>query len=303
MDFGKLDLNDDIKKKLSAEIDGGRLSHAILLTGKNNGTRKKLTRRIAAAMLCTSDKARPCGKCPACVKTKSNLHPDIIETEGTEKQKSIKIDAIRDMRRKAYIIPNEADLKIFIILEASGMGEEAQNALLKLIEEPPDFTRFILACASKDQLLPTILSRLSHYYIGEGDAGGTSSKTREKINYTASQIVESLTSDSEFDLIISTAPLERDRALFKKCADELILIFRDALRLAGSAPQQYRSSIQYLSENINLPNKIAERYTQKEILLLIERLKILSDDAGKNANENLLLARLAASLKIPVNTD
>ena len=288
MNFGKILLSDDIKKKLSADIGGGSLSHAILITGKDEALRKKLTLRIASALLCSGEKERPCEKCPACIKTKALTHPDLIITEGSDKQKSIKIDRVRELRQMAYILPNEAEFKIFLILEASGMGEEAQNALLKIMEEPPPFTRFILACASRDSLLPTVRSRVSEYFTGEADAERSTAKTEEKIASVIQNIAECLTSSSEFDLIISIGALEKDKSLFKKTVDELILVFRDALLGEGARA---------LSANSSASKKIAEIYSQKELLPAINKLKNLREDADKNANENLLLTRLCCLLQ------
>ncbi|MDR1628675.1 MAG: hypothetical protein LBS36_00450 [Oscillospiraceae bacterium] len=289
MDFGKLEINENAKGKLSAALAGGQFSHAVLLTGKSDDIRKKTARRIAAALLCTAQTGqKPCGVCPACVKSKANTHPDIIEIEGSDKSKSIKIDTVRELRGQAFIIPNEGDCKVFLILEASGMGEEAQNALLKLIEEPPRFTRFVLACASKELLLPTIQSRVTTYFLGEGGRDKTTAKTAEKLSATATEIIAAMAGGSEYDLIVSTAPLEKDRALFKKCVGELMGILRDALRHEdGGEP---------LSENPAAASLAANALSKKELLGHYESLRLLAEDAEKNANENLLLARLAAAL-------
>lgn len=290
MDFGKIEINESAKEKLSAAITGGQFSHAVLLTGATEDIRKKTALRIAAALLCDAEQEqkRPCGKCPVCLKTKANAHPDIIEIEGSDKAKSIKIDTVRELRRQAFVVPNEADYKIFLILEASGMGEEAQNALLKLIEEPPRFTRFILACASKEQLLPTIQSRVTAYFLGDTGQGKTTAKAAEKLYVIATEIVAAMAGGSEYDLIISTAPLEKDRALFKKCVAALMGILSDTLR------QEYGA--QPLSENAVAISQAARAFAPEELLRRYNALQALAEDAEKNANENLLLARLAAAL-------
>ena len=288
LDFGKIDANPKALDKISADIESGRFSHAVLLTGKNNDVREKTALAAASALLCEGDKKIPCKKCPSCVKIKAGSHPDVLIVEGTDKKKSIKIDAVRDIRQKAYVVPNESKYKIFIILEASGMGEEAQNALLKVIEEPPSYTRFILCCSSTDSLLPTVQSRVAHYYLGALYADKITSKTQEKIAQTVDGIAKAAISESLFRLILSTAPMEKDRNLFKKCAGELLLVFRDALM----------PEAENLSSLPAAAKALAKKFSKKQLIEFGEKIKILEEDADRNANENLLLTRLALALKI-----
>ena len=183
MNFGKLQLNEEVMKRLSSAVDSGTLSHAILLTGGTEKERKELAFLISQALLCDAEN-KPCLKCESCKKIKSGNHPDIIVTEGEAgKQKSIKIDTIRSIRSRAYVVPNEAPFQIFLILEASGMGEEAQNALLKILEEPPATARFILASRSRDDFRQTILSRVTPFAISEdsGQAAGEKENNAETV--------------------------------------------------------------------------------------------------------------------------
>jgi DNA polymerase III gamma/tau subunit len=116
MNFGKLALNEEIEKKLSAAVDSGTLSHAVLLTGGTEKERKELSILLAQAVFC-SNEPKPCLKCDICKKVKAGNHPDIFIVSGEAgKQRSIKIDTIRDIRARAHIMPNEAPFQIFIIL-------------------------------------------------------------------------------------------------------------------------------------------------------------------------------------------
>ncbi len=284
MDFGKIEILEDVKLKLSKDLSSGSLSHALLLTGANGGTREKTAHQIAAALLCTGEKLKPCKKCPSCIKIFAGTHPDISTTEGSDKKKSIKIDAVRAIREKAYILPNEAQYKFYIILEADGMGEEAQNALLKIIEEPPAFTRFILCAASKDAFLPTILSRVTHYNLAPLTPERANAKADAKLSEVTDKILENLTKGGKFDLILSTAQLDKDRSLFKKCVEALVSYFRDALCDIYSTPA--------INENTVAIKKLRSNFTKEQLLYKIDALNLLREDCDKNANENLLLTRL-----------
>ena len=115
-----------------------------------------LARIIAKALVCeNSDK--PCGKCNSCLKAERNIHPDITFL-GCDSS-SIKVDSIRDLKRDALLRPNDADRKVYIINNAGSMTHDAQDALLKILEEPPAYGVFILLSDNPEKLLPTVRSR------------------------------------------------------------------------------------------------------------------------------------------------
>lgn len=120
-------------------------------------------RELAAAILCEDPGYVPCGKCEHCRKVKGNIHPDVIhierENENGKQKKNIRVDQIRAMISEAFILPNEAKKKVFIIEDADTMNISAQNAALKVLEEPPEFSSFILLAGNPELLLPTVRSR------------------------------------------------------------------------------------------------------------------------------------------------
>jgi len=136
MNFGDINISTNVKQALSDAVDFGRLSHAIILEGESPQVRLSLARLIAKAAVCTGEGERPCGKCPGCFKSDSGSHPDITEIVGGEAARSLHIDRIREIRRDAYVLPNEASHKVFILTNAQSLTAEAQNSLLKIIEEP-----------------------------------------------------------------------------------------------------------------------------------------------------------------------
>ena len=286
MNFGKLQLNEEVKKKLSSAVDSGTLSHAILLTGGTEKERKELSLLLSQALLCENSPA-PCLKCNICKKVKSGIHPDVIITEGEAgKQRSIKIDTIRDIRSRAYIMPNEAPFQIFIILEASGMGEEAQNALLKILEEPPATARFILASRSRDDFRQTILSRVTPFAISEDSGQAAGEKENSKAVKAAEDIFSALITKNEAKIMLSTGALEKDKKNYKLALERMILMFRNSII------SKYRTD----SEVSITEKKFADAFSEKEIINMQNVLKTLLSDADKNANDNLLVTRLAIEL-------
>ncbi len=168
--FESLAANRTLKDTLAVMINGQRLSHAILLQGEPGTGKRTLARLIAQAVLCQGKEPRPCGVCTSCYKAEKGIHPDIIEL-GAEavKPMSFHIDAIRELRQGAFIAPNESEIKIYILHNAQNMTIQAQNALLKVLEEPPEYVMFILLCQNRSSLLETILSRCVSFTLEPPD--------------------------------------------------------------------------------------------------------------------------------------
>ena len=135
-------------------FDSGRLSHAYIADAAQ-------TAEAAAAVVCSADPpaARPCRSCKHCDKAKRGIHPDIINITRPQDKKDIIVDQIRALKKDAFILPNEANRKIYVIIEADLMNINAQNAFLQILEEPPPHTVFILQTVNPAALLPTIRSR------------------------------------------------------------------------------------------------------------------------------------------------
>ena len=142
---------------------GKELSHAYLITGQAEEA-YAAARELAAAMLCTAPEGRPCGLCRNCRKSLRGIHPDIITVERLTDDKGkprreIYVDQVREIAQGALILPNEAEKKVYIVRDAGTMNPNAQNAFLKLLEEPPPFVSFILVADNAPQLLETVRSR------------------------------------------------------------------------------------------------------------------------------------------------
>ncbi len=149
-------------------------SHAYIITGSPENTLRTAT-ELAAAMLCTGGGDTPCGTCRSCRKVFAHIHPDVLvlqrQKDDKGKQKpEIYVDQVREIAASAPVLPNEAERKIYIIQDAGAMNPAAQNALLKLLEEPPPFDAFLLTAENADQLLETVRSRCVTLRAGGEDA-------------------------------------------------------------------------------------------------------------------------------------
>ncbi len=157
MGFEALLGNQRLKENISHSIARGRISHFYLISGPVGSGKHTLARLLGAAILC-QEAQKPCGRCEPCRKVLGDVHPDFITIDDPEK-KTVPVDLIRKAREDIYIRPNEAEHKIYLFPRGQDMRVEAQNALLKVLEEPPAYGVFILLTDNPEKLLPTVRSR------------------------------------------------------------------------------------------------------------------------------------------------
>jgi len=137
---------------------GGKLSHAYLISGPSGSGRREMAKALSMAMVCRGEE-KPCLCCPDCKKVLSGIHPDVTAVGPEEGKREILVDQIRALRTDAYIRPNEARRKVYLIDPAGAMNQNAQNALLKVLEEGPAYAAFLLLAEAEGQLLSTVRSR------------------------------------------------------------------------------------------------------------------------------------------------
>ncbi len=149
----------DIMRYIQSAIAENKVSHAYIFNGERGSGKKLFASLFATALLCEKGGVDPCNKCHSCVQAISGNHPDIIRLVQ-EKPTSIGVDEIRDqINNTVSIKPYQGPYKIYIIPQADQMTPQAQNALLKTIEEPPAYALFFLLTENAETLLPTITSR------------------------------------------------------------------------------------------------------------------------------------------------
>lgn len=149
---------DDVFKTLTRLFETERFPHALLFEGAA-GSGKRTAADFAAALLLCRGEVPPCGVCPSCKKLKSGNHPDFKRIAPENRSKTINVEQIRGIKLDSCVSPHESACKVYLIPEAQLLRAEAQNALLKLIEEPPPSAYFIMTVPSRANLLETVISR------------------------------------------------------------------------------------------------------------------------------------------------
>lgn len=157
MGFEGLLGNERLRENLSRSVSSGRIAHFYVISGPAGSGKHTLARLLAAAILCKGQE-KPCLSCPACRKVLSGAHPDFITVDDPEK-KIVPVDLIRQARADIFVRPNEADRKIYLFPRGHNMEIPSQNALLKVLEEPPEYGVFLLLTENAEKLLPTVRSR------------------------------------------------------------------------------------------------------------------------------------------------
>lgn len=152
--------HDTINQQIMASYDSGKLPHALNLVGPEFIGKRHYAQQLARALLCTSpQQGLACGKCKSCLLCEAGTHPDLMHIAPEATGKALKVDTIRYLQYKFQQTAQQGDKKIAVIGPAEAMNENAANALLKLLEEPPQDTYFILLTHHASKLLPTITSR------------------------------------------------------------------------------------------------------------------------------------------------
>lgn len=141
---------------------GNHLPHALLLHGETGCGKKTIAKWFTMLALCEHPTEQgPCGICKACKLTAEDSHPDVRTAEHSGKRMGYLIETVRDIRKEAAIVPNNGSLRVFLFTDADGMSIQAQNALLKSVEEPPPHALFLFTTETIGTLLPTLLSRMT----------------------------------------------------------------------------------------------------------------------------------------------
>lgn len=224
IDLSDLPVGEGVRRRLLAAT--GRLSHAYIISGPPGSGKRALADRLAAAYVCSGTGERPCGVCSCCRKAKGGIHPDIIRLTVPEGKRSILVEQVRQLRADAYVRPNEAERKVFLIEAAQAMNDSAQNALLKVLEDGPAYLSFLLLAEHPQQLLPTIRSRCEVLSLVGSD--GDAPEPDEKLRNAAEKFAALLTGGDELALAEYAVELEtqkwdkEDLPVFLEAVEEML---------------------------------------------------------------------------------
>ena len=317
MRFCEIVANGNTVRTLQNAVSSGPLSHAYLLHGTKGTGKRTLARIFAGAILCRGEE-RPCGECPACLKTEKGIHPDLMIVQKPDGKAGILVEQVRSMREQIYLRPNESEYRVVIIEESETMNLSAANALLKVLEEPPPYVVFILTANNIFSLPETIVSRclclemqetslhqaekwlLSQYpdadplmlegalCYGNGNLGRSISymeeeSCRERFDQ-ALCLARSLTADREYDILAALSPFDGDKDGFLRLLTDLDAIVAQ-VAAAGTGSANLREAAA-LAQKIRPMQAVHIHELVDEI-----RLKIMYNGNG-TLMQNLFCARL-----------
>lgn len=300
--------NKRAQETLAAFVNGGRFPHALLLEGPEGSGRRTFAREIAAALFCRGEH-KPCGSCSQCRKVLEQNHPDVEYYGGDGSRRSFHIDTIRQLRQNAWLLPGEAPCRVCVLCGAENMTDQAQNALLKILEEPPEHTVFILTAENRAILLPTILSRVQTIRLGPltpaeilpvlrercpdqpGEKLEWAAETADTIGQAlalladeslqkhaqlAQRMLELLCNGSEYDLLTAVEPVSRKREDLLEVCTQLRQLLTAELTRAASGGES--------------------RFSTRRITRMLEALDDLLPRVQQNGNTLLLSTLLALRL-------
>lgn len=273
---------DPVLSRLRAAAARGALSHALLFTGP--GDRLGAARFAASAFQCTGQD-RPCGVCPACRKVREDIHPDVSAVRDDD-HKFISVETVREVRKDAYIRPNEGARKVYLFPDCALLTEQDQNVLLKLVEEGPPYAAFLFCAENPAAVLQTLRSRCVELKLQpsapppseeDGDGEALCRCLLKRKRGSAAELAVRLEKKKLTREALATL-LERSEALLSQA---LVLLY------GGSAEAGDR----------RLAEDIGKRLTKTQIVRTIELMKKYRRECGYNVGPGHVLGALAAELE------
>lgn len=312
---------------VSSMIDSGRIPHSIVICGEKGLGKKTLAKYIAAKLLCSGNN-KPCGECKSCKMLIHDNHPDFIRVSPSLKSGGYRLeDDLRPIVSDAYIMPNESAYKVYLIADMDKTMPASQNALLKIIEEPPDHTVIILTAASKEYFLPTIISRvitlemteISHEDCRNYLKGNTSyneveintavsamggnigrcleffgSKTLGMAISVTKDIAQAIIAKNEYETLKAMWKLDGNKELAVTVWELLIQLCRDAVMIKLGADEHL------LGFDKELASKLSSAISSRRLSSLCEVFEKYITRLGTNANLALCLNSISAEIKSTV---
>jgi len=167
MNFNKLIGNEKIKQNLIKTLNSKKISHSYMFIGTKGIGKKEFAKEFAKGILCINEEKKLCGNCKSCIEFVNSNNPDYYEIGLEEEENSIKIETIRQMQKKVQELPIVSTQKVYIIDDSECLTKDAQNCLLKTLEEPPEFVTIILIVSNENKILNTIKSRCIKIYFND----------------------------------------------------------------------------------------------------------------------------------------
>ncbi len=275
----------EIIKKLNSFFADGRSPHAVLIDGGTEQEREQLSRLMAKMIVCGEQTKTPCGMCENCRKADDNIHPDIITVTKPEDKKSFVKADVKKVVAEAHLTPNDSIKKVYILSEVHLMSEECQNLLLKILEEPPSYTAFILTSQNANAVIGTVLSRVVRLSLGNTLSVDYSQKALDIVSELATAIL----SPYEYDKIKATAPLDGNKKLTSETLELFIFLLRDAIALKSGGKV-------LLSDFSKQSTEVSEKLSLAKLIEMYDTVCAVHRSLENNPNYTLLSAILCARL-------
>ena len=323
--YGYEILHDEIAENLIQNVRKGAAQHAYIFEGEAGVGSLETARLFAAALVCEREETAPCTTCSSCIMAKALTHPDIYFIKPQKDKKNITVDQIREVVNDAYTKPYESGKKVYVIAYGDNMNEQAQNAFLKVLEEPPQYAVFVILAENHETLLATIRSRCTEVrfnpvsdrkireYIKRhfpeeldkldflvrysGGVAGNAGKILEQENFLSlrSQSLDKLEDLLAEDLL--SAYTVADFLEENKDDADLILKFwqeflRDIMLITNEA-QNIAANSDFIDRLINMSN----RFSEKKIMLAQEQIILAQKMRKRYVSLHTLTLRLAFTIK------
>ena len=239
---------------------------------------------LAAALLCTGAGERPCGVCPSCRKLQNGAHPDLdVIDEG---ENDLPVSLAREIRQKVCVLPNDGDRRAVILRHTHKLNTGAQNALLKVLEEPPRYAFFILTSEQPGAVLETIRSRCTRYQLAPPQQPETN---LDELLPLVTPFVQALADADEYRMLLAAMALEKQqKAGFKAALGLLQSALRDAVFCANALPGRIVPALSAETE------RLAARVDSRRLLKLYDFASSLSARTEINAAAAIQCAGLCA---------
>lgn len=157
--YGYEIFHDELINTLIGNVRKGTNANTYIFEGPSGLHKYTAAKLFAHSLVCDKQESSPCGECHGCIEASAGSHPDIITVEKEKDKTVLGVDVIRDMITECMIRPFQSKHKVFIIKDGDLLNPQAQNAFLKIIEEPPEYAVFVIVCTDSEQLLQTVRSR------------------------------------------------------------------------------------------------------------------------------------------------
>lgn len=287
MIFSDKDIPASVRNAVRLLAERRRLPQSVMLTGGTEAMREKCANELIQSVVCTAETGVPCGKCAQCLKAKAGVHPDVIRVVPESGKKTVSMKVIRDnVLDTLWVAPNEAENKVYVFPNADELSVIIQNALLKSTEEPPEFVMFVFLAERRESFLTTIISRVTEFSLGTPPV--RAKKSDEMAEKICAGVLSALVSGSEYDIMMSASPMNKNRKLIKTVAVKINESVLNAMAERCGASVADEPSREVV--------RLAASFTEVRLLKIKNAMDKIITLSDTNANENLLISEFSALL-------